>query len=178
MSRDSQIRKHFQKEDDEKLIELINTHGKNWKIIHSKLPKWSERQLRDRYLNYLQPGINNSEWTFLEDSFLLSKVQQVGHHWSKLAELFPNRSPVNIKNRYSYLTGEGAKKMRLIRDQKKNLVKKDSEETNDVFNSLFSHAIKDNDFNSLPTEDIQFHPSDEMNEFPNFDILNLEFDSE
>ena len=117
-----QTRHHFQKEDDEKLLELINSIGKNWKEIHSKLPSWTERQLRDRYTNYLQPGINNSNWLPWEDQFLLAKVNQIGHKWSHMTSYFNNRSAVNIKNRYSFLTGSGAKQMRKKRLQDKTLV--------------------------------------------------------
>ena len=116
-----QTRHHFQKEDDEKLIELVNSIGKNWKKIHSELPSWTERQLRDRYSNYLQPGINNSEWTPWEDGMLLTKVNQIGHKWSRLTSFFSNRSAVNIKNRYSFLTGSGARQMRKKRHQEKML---------------------------------------------------------
>ena len=173
MLTNTQIRKHFQKEDDEKLIELIDIFGKNWKIIHSKLPKWSERQLRDRYINYLQPGINKSVWTAWEDTFLLRNVQQLGHKWSKLAEMFPNRSPVNIKNRYSYLTGDGAKKLRLIRDKKKNLTKKDSAEAYEALNLMINNN-NDNGFDSLSAENVQTNSINELNEFIDFDIINTE----
>ena len=120
-----QTRHHFQKEDDEKLLELVNSIGKNWKEIHSELPSWTERQLRDRYTNYLQPGINNSEWAPWEDRILLTKVSQVGHKWSRLTSFFSNRSAVNIKNRYSFLTGSGARQMRKKRRQEKLLPSSD-----------------------------------------------------
>ena len=134
-------RKYFQEEDDKQLIELVNRYGKNWKEIGKQFPPWTERQLRDRYYNYLQPGLNHSKWTPYEDNMLLISVTQVGPKWSYLTKLFMNRSSVNIKNRYSFLTGSAAKKMRKLRAA--NLQKKINE-----------NKISQNDSNSSIQFDI------------------------
>ena len=149
----SRSRHHFQKEDDEKLVHLVNTIGKDWKAIHLQLPTWTERQLRDRYTNYLQPHINNSNWTPYEDSMLLTKVHEIGHKWAKLSTLFPNRSPVHLKNRYSFLTGSGARQMRVMRD--KNKTRNSLPPKVSINDDIDTRVI-----NAVDTNTVDIHPID------------------
>ena len=60
----------------------------------------NRKQVRDRYNNYLKPGINNSDFTPEEDERLIELYGQIGNKWCKIAEQMPGRSETHVKNRY------------------------------------------------------------------------------
>lgn len=101
-------RQKFTTEEDSRLIELVNMYGcHSWKKIGQFMKTRTTRQCRERYLNYLSPGLVNGPWTAHEDKFLIEKVKEMGPSWSKIVKFFPTRSDVNIKNRYSLLISKG-----------------------------------------------------------------------
>lgn len=54
----SRCYKHFTKEEDIKLKDLVKQYENNWKEISLHLPGWNFRECRDRYLSYLVPRCN------------------------------------------------------------------------------------------------------------------------
>lgn len=76
--------------------------GVDWKGIGQMMNK-TARQCRDRYKNYLSPGIVNGPWTAEEDILLRESVESLGCHWSVMMKYFPGRTDVNLKNRWSIL---------------------------------------------------------------------------
>jgi hypothetical protein len=51
-------------------------------------------------------------WTGDDDQLLLFKVAELGPRWSAIAQLFPGRTDIGVKNRYIGLTygkGKGTK---------------------------------------------------------------------
>lgn len=88
------------KEEDEKLIELVEQLGQVWTEISSKLKSRSSKQVRDRYLNYLKPGLNKSKFSIEEDNLLIEKYRLYGGKWSKISSFFPDRTSDIIKNRF------------------------------------------------------------------------------
>ncbi|OHS96337.1 Myb-like DNA-binding domain containing protein [Tritrichomonas foetus] len=110
-------RNRFTKEEDDYLKYLVeedyfknNNHTKiclneepNWNEIAVKMIGRTARQCRERYRNYLQPGINNGPWSQEEEELLEQKYREFGPQWCKLVKFFPNRSDVNIKNHYTCL---------------------------------------------------------------------------
>ena len=52
----------FSQEEDDKLAELVRKFGpKNWKMIAEGIPSRSARQLRERWINYLDPNVNRTD---------------------------------------------------------------------------------------------------------------------
>lgn len=98
-------RRPFTVEDDAKLIEMMNnSHFVNWDIIAQKMGNRSSRQCRERWVNYLSPGIRTDPWTEAEDQLLISKMNELGRCWSTIGRFFNGRSENDIKNRwYSHL---------------------------------------------------------------------------
>lgn len=93
----------FTKEEDDLLKSIVQKIGpKNWRFIASLIPGRSPKQCRDRYSNYLAPGISHSVWTEEEDKILIDKFVIYGPKWSYLSRFFKNRTPNDIKNRYNY----------------------------------------------------------------------------
>lgn len=96
-------RAHFTKDEDEKIKELVKKFGsKNWSIVAAFMNGRTAKQCRDRYSNYLIPGIFQGEWSKEEDNLLIKLYNQYGSKWSIIQNHFPQRSSNSIKNRWYY----------------------------------------------------------------------------
>lgn len=93
----------FSREEDEMLKMFVSKLGaKKWRLISSLMPGRTQKQCRDRYMNYLAPGFIRTEWTNEEDDLLLEKYHLYGSRWSQIRQFFPNRTSNDIKNRFNY----------------------------------------------------------------------------
>jgi hypothetical protein len=98
----TRCRRHFTREEDEKLLRLVNQIPENsWRAIAEMFPGRTSRQLRERYRHYLCPSLNLTEWTPAEDALLQEKFEEYGPQWSILKSFFSNRSAVNVKNHWT-----------------------------------------------------------------------------
>lgn len=97
------LRNHFTKEEDEKIKELVKIFGThNWILISEFMVGRTPKQIRDRYSNYLIPGIFLGEWSKEEDELLIKLYGEHGSKWSIIQTFFPKRSTNSIKNRWHY----------------------------------------------------------------------------
>jgi hypothetical protein len=62
----------------------------------------TERQLNERYCNYLDPSILKIPWTIEEDEKLMKFVEKHGTQWELISKSFDRRKGVHIKNRWYY----------------------------------------------------------------------------
>lgn len=95
----------FTKEEDERLIALVNMFGikdkNNWYFIANNIIGRSPRQCRERYQLFLSDQIRKkAKWTKEEDELLISKYKLYGPHWKKMEQFFEGRTSYNIKNRF------------------------------------------------------------------------------
>ncbi len=88
------------KEEDDQVILYYNIIGKNWGLISKILKTRNWKQVRDRYLNYLDPNISNKPFTFEEDSKILNLYEKFGSSWKLYEPLFPERTSDLIKVRF------------------------------------------------------------------------------
>lgn len=96
-------RQKFSKEEDEVLKNMVKIYGaKKWSRIASMIPGRTPRQCRDRYANYLAPGVSSSEWTLNEDKLLAEKFSEYGSQWTLISRFLHGRTPNSIKNRWKY----------------------------------------------------------------------------
>lgn len=103
----------FTATEDQQILELVSKHGdQNWALIASKIKGRSTRQCRERYMNYLCPSVNNTPWTPQEDELLMEKRKELGSHWKAIADFFPNRTDINVKNRWLKLDRHRKKEIR------------------------------------------------------------------
>ena len=103
----------FTPEEDQMIQDLVKKFGdQNWALIASMMKGRSTRQCRERYINYLNPTINRSPWTQAEDDLLYEKKAIYGTHWKSIADFFPHRTDINVKNRWLKLQRQKAKKIR------------------------------------------------------------------
>lgn len=87
-------------QEDATLLSLIEIHGKNWAQISNFLKTRSGKQIRDRYLNALRPGINREKFSEEEDLKILEKFKEIGAKWSQIASILNNRTSDSVKNRF------------------------------------------------------------------------------
>lgn len=105
-------RRKFTPEEDEKLRMLVAENGaQKWDMIAESMPGRTGRQCRDRYQNYLSPGISRDEWTEEEEKLLVEKYAEFGSHWSKISRFFQGRTGTALKNRWNYYVSRNSGKM-------------------------------------------------------------------
>ncbi|CAG8448943.1 7457_t:CDS:2 [Ambispora gerdemannii] len=99
----SQSRKNWSLEvEDEEIKKLFSIYNGKYNLIakHCRSGK-SPKQIRDRYVNHLDPSIDNSPLTFQEKMIIL-KMAKESHSWSKIQKALPNpgRTTLLLKNFY------------------------------------------------------------------------------
>jgi hypothetical protein len=89
-------------EEDQEVIKLCKIYGTNWakisKNFHNK--NRTGKQIRQRYLNFLEPSINRTKFTLEEDLKILKLNKIYKTNWKYYANHFDHRSPDMIKGRY------------------------------------------------------------------------------
>ncbi|MDR1627753.1 MAG: hypothetical protein LBR79_03160 [Oscillospiraceae bacterium] len=105
----------FTEAEDAQLKQLVEEFGESqWGLVAERMttPR-NARQYRDRYINYLRQNITNASWTNAEEQLLLSKRQELGPNWTAIARFFPNRTEINVKNRFFTLQRQQRKAQQL-----------------------------------------------------------------
>jgi hypothetical protein len=156
-------------DEDTKLMEAVQEFGpKNWSQIAKSVPGRSDRQCKERWLNYLNLDPNRVPWTQEEDAFLLEKQRELGNSWETISWFFPGRSSAQVQNRWhNYLS------KKQIRDDSVNgilppqmpLDNQLNPQLDDLPPNFFDSS---SDEKNLPTE--SFSPR------PPFDELDDQFD--
>lgn len=91
----------WRREEDEKISQLIKEHGKNWALISKKFGgKRTGKQIRDRYMNKLNPKIVPAMWSYEEDNRLLELFKFFGRKWTQISRQLPGRTETMVKNRF------------------------------------------------------------------------------
>ena len=58
-------------EDDQRILTLVKTTGRNWMEISKHFPGKTGKQIRERFLNKLDPNLRMEAWTKEEDILIL-----------------------------------------------------------------------------------------------------------
>ncbi|KRX10292.1 Homeodomain protein [Pseudocohnilembus persalinus] len=93
-------RSHWNQDEDRKVLQMIKQFGKNWGLISSNLKNRSGKQVRERYINCLDPSINWKEFTPEEDNKIIEFVKVNGPKWSLISRQLQGRPENMLKNRY------------------------------------------------------------------------------
>ncbi|KAM3146932.1 hypothetical protein pb186bvf_001086 [Paramecium bursaria] len=102
--------------EDELLKKIIDdfqsmNRGNKWSMIATQLNKQSDtnvhrngKQCRERWNNHLNPSINRTPWTSMEDLDLMKQALQNGKKWALISKkLNVPRSENSVKNRFNCL---------------------------------------------------------------------------
>jgi hypothetical protein len=101
-------KRKFTPGEDERLRGIVGQLGdSNWKLIATHMGDRDYRQCRERWKNYLAPGVCRGPWAPEEDRLLQLKFSELGSQWSAIARFFPGRTDVNLKNRWVVLANHG-----------------------------------------------------------------------
>ncbi|CAD8172352.1 unnamed protein product [Paramecium pentaurelia] len=94
----------WSKEEDDEVLRLTKNYQYNWRAIAQYIPNRTGRQIRERFVNHLDPNIIKSPWTQEEDKWIWNMYQNIGTKWSDMSKQLSGRPENMIKNRfYSYI---------------------------------------------------------------------------
>jgi hypothetical protein len=142
-------KKAWSKEEDLRLVDLVEVYGtNNWDIIAGYI-KRDAKEIQVRFREKLDPRIKRSKFSKEEDELLLSLHKELGNKWGEIAQRMENRSQMMIKNRYySYL-----RKKLLIdkyRNENESKVSENKEITDCISNDIIKHnSLNEDDDNNL-----------------------------
>jgi myb proto-oncogene protein len=74
--------KIWSSEEDETIKKLIKKYGKNWKLLSEMLGSKNGKQIRERFINKLDPRIKKEDWSEEEDHKILELYSKIGSKWS------------------------------------------------------------------------------------------------
>ena len=90
----------WKKDEDIKILQLVQKYGKAWSKISREIKTRNGKQIRDRYLNVLDPNINKNKFSYTEDCRIINLYKKHGAKWAVIAKAFPFRTADMIKNRF------------------------------------------------------------------------------
>jgi len=89
-------------EEDEILLNLINTFGCKWKFISKYFKNKTLLEVYNRYFR-INPSIKKGRFSEEEDRKILVLINIYGYNWKKISNEFENRSLKQIRSRCKLL---------------------------------------------------------------------------
>ena len=179
---------HFSREEDLKLISLYKIYGKKWNLIAKGMKNRTGKQVRDRFLNSLAPGVNKKKFTIEEDKKILKYYKIYGKSWSTIAKYINGRTGDMIKNRFysnlsKYIKKENLKDDKIEEEEKgeqnlENIINEPiNQPKNNTNENIFQNINKENNNfnNKINNNHIFFNNyfSNTSSFIPNFYFPNI-----
>jgi hypothetical protein len=101
-SRARQLPSEWSPEEDAKLTEAVTELGcKSWVRVAALVPRRTNKQCSQRWVESLDPDINRSKWSMEEDARLTDAVTELGgNDWVAIAALVPGRTTYQCRQRW------------------------------------------------------------------------------
>ena len=119
----------WNRQEDIKLIEMIEAFGHNWTLISEKFEGRSPKEIEYRFFKKLDPNLKNPIFCKEEDYLLTILHNKYGNKWVYISKFFANYEPETIKRRF----------YSLIKSNKEEYIKNNS--YNQKSSSLFTSII-------------------------------------
>jgi myb proto-oncogene protein len=89
-------------EEDAKLTEAVQKHGKKWVTVAWLVTGRTEKQCQTRWVNTVDPANekNGGQWSPEEDAKLTEAVQKHGKNWITVAWLVTGRTDKQCRTRW------------------------------------------------------------------------------
>ena len=89
------------KDEDSCVRRLVFEHGYQWAKIERLIKSRNGKQIRDRYLNYINPSTKRDRFTKEEDDLIKDLYLKYGSRWSYIAKYCSGRTGDLVKNRFN-----------------------------------------------------------------------------
>ena len=107
----SRSRKGWTHEEEATLAQIVIEDGcRRWTTIAVLMTermggsyKYKPKQVRERFVNHVDPDLNRGPWSKTEDIQLLELITTIGKKWSEVSRYLQGRTEHNVKNRYNTL---------------------------------------------------------------------------
>ncbi|KAF3483337.1 uncharacterized protein GIQ15_02661 [Arthroderma uncinatum] len=94
----------WSQEEDQRLHKAVLLHSNVWTEVAQVVGTRHADQCAKRWLHFLNPSLNHSEWSEQEDERLLAAVERSGRNWRRIVdEILHGRSATDAKNRHAIL---------------------------------------------------------------------------
>lgn len=103
----------WEEEEDSKLVSLVAQYGEDWALISKLMSSRNNKQVRDRYLNILNPSISKTPFSLDEDQKIIKYEKLYGRNWKFISSFFKGRTPDKIKNRFYTLKKRTKRKLHI-----------------------------------------------------------------
>ena len=147
----------FTRQDDLKIIELVEIYGTNWELVSKNFPYFTAEMLEERYNNKLDPKLKRTKFTEEEDEKIVALYSKYGNNWKEIASYFPDRNANMIKNRfYSFLKKKNNINGFTLNDKNTSFIESSSINTssnNELLTTNSTDNLKLN--NSINSEEIK-----------------------
>lgn len=152
-------------EEDAEVVRLSKIYGKNWAKISANISNKNKtgKQIRQRYLNFLDPSINRSKFTLEEDIKIMRLYDVYKTNWKYYVKHFNCRSSDMIKGRYYSSVRYNVKILSIaeaLKDNKNNYKSKDNDWMSQIEIKelkLVITDLKDNNKNNLIKNTVKSH---------------------
>lgn len=71
-----------------------------WPAIAKLMQRRTSEQIRDRFINHINPELKTTPWTKEEDDELIEAQKRLGNKWTEISKILVGRSEKAIKNRW------------------------------------------------------------------------------
>lgn len=100
----------WNKDEDDRLVKAVAVLGRQWAKVAQHVPGRTEMQVRERYVNHLDPAVESSQ-PFTEEELILVQREVPNHtnpksgriSWAKVARMLPSRTDRQVKKAWERL---------------------------------------------------------------------------